>query len=212
MPPYDRATASGKHGVRHCDSGQRNSSRFAKLLADIIQLRQKGNAVEIDETSRRRGDFPTEQPLQALRDDHALLRRQFDRYFAVQDKADKQDAGTHIVQLLQMHAALEEGAFYPRVRSVDPGLIAHGLEEHEKARHLVALLEPMDKAGTDAARLMRELADTMLDHIEEEEGQLFPKIEQSQIDMSALGHEMQALELQLVAAHAQKLVAPGLRV
>jgi hemerythrin superfamily protein len=168
--------------------------------------------VEIDDTSRRRGDFPIDQPLQALKDDHALVRRLFERYFHPEDEADKRDAGTHILQLLHMHTALEEGAFYPRVHAADPALIDHCVEAHDQAKQLIALLEPMDKAEAQAEQLFQRLAEAMLRHIDEEEQQLFPRIEQAQLDMRAVGQEMQALELQLVARHAQKTVAPGLRV
>ena len=43
-------------------------------------------------------------------------------------------------------------------------------------------------------RLYQQLCDSVMHHVTEEENKLFPKIEKSDLDLEALGLEMQAYE------------------
>jgi hemerythrin superfamily protein len=165
----------------------------------------------MDDSIARRGEFPVDQPIEALRTDHQLVRQLFDRYFQAQDEGEKKDAGHHVLLLLEMHTSLEEGVFYPRVHEADPALIDHCQQEHEVAKQMIERLRIMDEADPQAEQLFRQLADAVFRHVEEEEQQLFPKVEQANLDLSAIGHEMLALETRLIAGRMQKPIAPGLR-
>jgi hemerythrin superfamily protein len=167
--------------------------------------------VTIDSNFARRGEFPADRPLDALRTEHRLVRQLFEQYFQARDETDKRDTGTHILLLLDMHTSLEEGVFYPRVQEIDPTLIVHCEHEHEQARRIIEMLKPMDEGDPQAERLFRQLADAVFAHIDNEEQQLFPKVEQAGLDLHAIGNEMMALETRMIAAHAQRPVAPGLR-
>lgn len=167
--------------------------------------------MDIDTSMRRRGEFPVDRPLDALKTDHQFVRQLFDRYFRTQDEHEKRDAGSHLLLLLEMHTSLEEGVFYPRVRNIAPALLDRCAHEHEQAEHLIARLKIMDEADPQAVALFRELADAVLRHIDAEEQQLFPKVQQANLDLSAIGQEMLALETRMIAGRAHRSVAPGLR-
>ena len=167
--------------------------------------------MDIDSKIRQRGEFPVDQPLEALKTDHRFVRELFEEYFRTQDEDERKDLGGHILALVEMHADLEENAFYPRVRDADPSLVAHCEDDHAQARQLVEGLKPMDAASPQAETLFRQLADAVLRHVDEEEQQLFPKIAQANLDMAAIGSEMQAFEVRLIAARNQRPVTPGLR-
>lgn len=167
--------------------------------------------MDIDTRMRRRGEFPVNRPLDALRADHRFIRQLFDRYFQAQHEHDKRDVGAHLLLLLEMHTSLEEGVFYPRVHDVDPALLERCAHAHEQAEQLIDRLKLMDEADPQAVALFRELADAVLAHIEVEERQLIPKVQQAGLDLSAIGHEMLALETRMIAGRAQRPVAPGLR-
>lgn len=111
--------------------------------------------------------------------------------------------------LLEKHTALEERAFYPHVREVDASLIEHFEQEHGEARQLIENLKRIDESDPHTDELYHRLADSVLRHVESEETQLFPKIEQAGLDMSAIGQEMQAVEIQMIATRNQCPVAPG---
>ncbi|MEC4718537.1 hemerythrin domain-containing protein [Noviherbaspirillum sp. CPCC 100848] len=164
-----------------------------------------------DANAFRRGEFPTDAPIEALRTDHRFVKELFERYFATRDEGEKKETGRHVLLLLEMHTSLEEGVFYPRVRDADPRLVDHCEEEHEEARQLIDRLKPMDESDPQAEQLFRQLADMIMLHVEEEETTLFPKVEQAGLDLSAIGMEMQALQMRMIADRMQKPVAPGLR-
>ncbi|WP_192805191.1 hemerythrin domain-containing protein [Noviherbaspirillum aerium] len=164
-----------------------------------------------DANAFRRGEFPTDAPIEALRTDHRFVKELFERYFATRDEDEKKETGRHVLLLLEMHASLEEGVFYPRVRDADPRLVDHCEEDHEEARQLIDRLKPMDESDPQAQQLFRQLADMVLLHVENEETSLFPKVEQAGLDLSAIGAEMQTLQTRMIADRLQKPIAPGLR-
>lgn len=168
--------------------------------------------MDIDAKTRRQGEFPADQPLEALRADHAIARELFERYFQTQDRGDKKSIGARILALLEMHTTLEESVFYPGVRNADPSLIERCAQDHDEAKQLIEQLALMNDGQEQADRMFRQLADAILAHVDLEEQQLFPKVEQAGLDLGALGHEMQACELRLIADRAQRPTAPGVRL
>lgn len=167
--------------------------------------------MHIDPAMRHRGEFPVDRPMEALKTDHNFIRQLFDRYFQTQDADDKREAGTHLLLLLEMHTSLEEGVFYPRVRDADPALIDHCEQEHEQARPLIDRLKLMDETDPQTVQMFHPLQEAIFKHIDTEEQQLFPKVEQANLDLSAIGQEMLAFETRMIAGRAQRPVAPGLR-
>ncbi|HEV2609980.1 MAG TPA: hemerythrin domain-containing protein [Noviherbaspirillum sp.] len=168
--------------------------------------------MDMDFSAYQRGDFPVDQPMEALKTDHRFVRELFERYFQAQDADEKKGLGRHVLLLLDMHAAIEERVFYPRVREADPSLIDRCEQEHDQATRLIETLRLMDDDDPLAPQLYRQLADAILAHIESEEQELFPKVAQANMDLTAIGNEMQTLEITLIADRMQKPVAPGLRV
>lgn len=166
--------------------------------------------MDMDASMRGRGGFPVDQPIEALKADHHYLRQLFDRYFQTQDADEKKDAGTHILLLLEMHTALEEGVFYPRVRAAAPALLDRCEQEHEHAGALTARLKTMDETDPQAVQLFHELAEVIFRHIDTEEQQVFPTVLQANLDWDAIGQAMLALETRMAAGRAHR-PAPGLR-
>jgi hypothetical protein len=66
-------------------------------------------------------------------------------------------------------------------------MIGHFEQEHLKADDLVATLMGMSMDEPQADRMMRDLINMTLHHIQEEEQDFFPKLEQAQLDMTAIG-------------------------
>jgi hemerythrin superfamily protein len=167
-------------------------------------------SMHADFEARDRGEFPVERPMDALRADHHLIRQQFERYFRAQDTNEKRDVGPHILMLLEMHTSLEEGVFYPRVREADAALIAQCEQQHEQAKQLIEKLKIMDESDPQTEQAFHQLAEAIFEHVEREENQLFPKIEQANLDLSAIGHEMLAFETGMIASRTPGLHTPGM--
>ncbi|BDT57621.1 hypothetical protein MasN3_11150 [Massilia varians] len=154
-------------------------------------------------TDKAAGAFPVDQPVKALIRDHDMVRALADRYLASDNPEVRKQAGTQILQSLHMHSRLEESIFYPAVRSIDASLISHFEQDHLKVDDLVATLEGMSLDDSHSDTLMRELISAVTAHIQEEENQLFPRIEGSGIDMTPVGLQMQSFEANLVHTQAQ---------
>lgn len=166
--------------------------------------------MNIDITARDRGEFPVDRPMDALKADHHLVRQLFEQYFRAQDVNDKRDIGPHILMLLEMHTSLEEGVFYPRVREADASLIDQCEHEHEQAKQLIERLKIMDESDPQTEQIFHQLAEAIFQHVDREENQLFPEIEQANLDLSAIGHEMMAFETSMIADRSAGMRTPGM--
>lgn len=153
----------------------------------------------------------SDQPLEALKKDHAMVKSLFDAYLSTDDLAVKQHAGPRILMMLEMHTALEEATFYPKAREVAAELIDHSEHEHEEARQLIQQLKSMKPGDPQCDKLYQQLCDSVMHHVAEEENKLFPKIEQSDLDLEAIGMDMQAYEASMVASHARDSLHKGSR-
>lgn len=152
-----------------------------------------------------------DQPMEALRKDHHFVRQLFERYLHTQDIQVKREAGPRILALLEMHMAVEEAVFYPKVHAVDAQLVDHGEQEHEEAKRLMLQLKNMDAGNAQCDALFQQLADTVVRHIETEERQLFPKIEQANLDLTEIGLQMMAFESNMISMLAKESAQRGRR-
>ncbi|HEY8608605.1 MAG TPA: hemerythrin domain-containing protein [Noviherbaspirillum sp.] len=139
-------------------------------------------------------------PVAMLRAGHNLLRQLFVQYAQARDPGEKRDVGSHLLLMMQLHAAVEEGVFYPRVQQIDPRLVGQCAHEHEQVHRIVQQLKPMDEGDPQAEHLFGLLKDAVLRHIEDEEQRLFPQIALAGLDLDAIFVEMQAMEARLAAA------------
>ena len=144
-----------------------------------------------------------DDPIDALVRDHDLVRKLANTYLNSQDMAVKKQAATQLLQAIHTHSRLEESIFYPNVRCIDEGLVGHFEQDHLKVDELLATLQGMALDAPRAEPMMREMLNAVLSHIDEEEQQLFPRLRQSNADMSDIGLQMQSFEANLVHMQAQ---------
>jgi len=150
-----------------------------------------------------RGAFPVDQPVEALLRDHNMVRQLSEAYLNGQSIEARLEAAEKIMLLVETHSRLEETVFYPAVRDVDASMIGHFEQEHQKVDDLLQSLKSgsMDDAQMD--QMLRQLIDMTMRHIQEEETEFFPKLEQANMDMTPVGLQMQAFDANLVHMQAQ---------
>ncbi len=151
----------------------------------------------------RQGAFPVDKPIEALRRDHDLVRKLAERYLDSDHPQVRKQAATQILQALHNHSRLEETIFYPGVREIDADLIARFEQDHLKVDDLLSTLQGMSLDDPHSERLMHELLEAAMQHIQEEENELFAKLEQARLDLAPLGLQMQAFEANLIHMQAQ---------
>jgi hemerythrin superfamily protein len=145
----------------------------------------------------------TDDPIQALVRDHDMVRKLADKYLNSNDMAVKKQAATQLLQAIHTHSRLEESIFYPNVRCIDESLVHHFEQDHLKVDELLATLQGMAPDAPRAEPMMREMLNAVLAHIQEEETELFPRLRQSNADMSDIGLQMQSFEANLVHMQGQ---------
>ena len=144
-----------------------------------------------------------DDPIQALVRDHDTVRKLADKYLHSSDVEVKKQAAKQLLQDIHNHSRLEESVFYPNVRCLDDNLVRHFEQDHLKVDDLLATLQGMTPDEPRAEPLMREMLNAVLSHIDEEESELFPRLRQTNVDMTDIGLQMQSFEANLVHMQAQ---------
>jgi hemerythrin superfamily protein len=141
--------------------------------------------------------------LELLKQDHAKVKKLFDRAESV-DNREKRRIFSQIKTELEIHAQIEENIFYPAMQKYDglKELVAESLKEHTDMKALlqemIALSDPEDFKDT-----LEELIDNVEHHAEdEEEGKMFPKVRElvSASELHKLGAQLQAAKGQRKAS------------
>lgn len=85
-----------------------------------------------------------------------------------------------IKQALLKHAIEEENAIYPALKRIDAQEEGDGLfEEHAEIKKALYDLDRMEKADATFLPRVRDLADLISRHVQEEESNLYPRLKRS---------------------------------
>jgi hemerythrin superfamily protein len=128
----------------------------------------------------------------SLKADHEKVKSLFDQFEKAKDLETKLTIAGDALEELSVHAILEEEIFYPAVREeIDEDEVMNEAdEEHHVAKLLIAELAEMDGSESHYAAKFAVLAENVRHHIKEEEQQILPKAQKTEIDFDALGEEM----------------------
>jgi hemerythrin superfamily protein len=123
--------------------------------------------------------------------------REVESLFADIEKArtadKKEELFTELADRLAIHSALEEHQFYPTVRRGDAeGLVAVSLKEHIGIKRTLSELLDIDADEDTFAPKLQALKAEVSEHVEEEESQLFPRVETllSKEELESLASDM----------------------
>ena len=102
---------------------------------------------------------------------------------------------------LTVHAQIEEEIFYPAMREAfeHADLIDEAAVEHASIKQLVEELQGMGPGEGLYAAKVKVLGEYVRHHVKEEEGELFPKVKKTDLDLAALGAKMSEVKQALVA-------------
>ena len=146
-------------------------------------------------------------PIQMLTEDHQRVKTLFGQYEQAANAQQKQQIAQNVFQELTIHSVLEKDIFYPAVREKgnqeDKQLVEHSYHDHAEAEKVIAQLKSMEASDPKYDQLFFKLRDSVLEHAQEEEDQMFPdaKKELGQ-DLPRLGQEMQRAKQDLQARMA----------
>ena len=147
---------------------------------------------------------PKNEAISQLTADHARVKKMFKQYerLAKADAGDseKQQLATMICADLTAHATAEEELFYPAARSVldEPDLIDEADVEHASAKDLIAQIEGSSPSDDHYDAKVKVLGEYINHHVEEEEGEMFPKVRKAKLDTVALGEQIAQRKAQIM--------------
>ena len=141
-----------------------------------------------------------------LIEDHKKVKELFEKFDKLSDrsKVNKKKIADEICLELTVHAQVEEEIFYPAVRKPikDEDLMDEAVVEHASAKELIAQISEMDPGDDLYDAKVKVLSEQIEHHVEEEEGEMFPKVRKAKVDLVALGEEMAARKEELMASAA----------
>jgi hemerythrin superfamily protein len=140
--------------------------------------------------------------LMADHDEVAALFTQFQK--AKKNGGDKADIVEQICKALTVHAEIEEEIFYPAARGAlaekdEDDLLDEAEVEHASIKSLVEQLQDTDPNDELFDAKVKVLCEYVIHHVKEEEGEMFPKIKKTDLDLAELGVELMELKQELMA-------------
>jgi hemerythrin superfamily protein len=158
--------------------------------------------------------------IKLLKDDHKTVNELFRRFERSGDEAyeTKREVVARIVEELSVHAAIEEQVLYPAIRAEVPStetMTLEALEEHHIVKWTLSELDGMDPHDERFDAKVTVLIESVRHHVEEEEGDLFPKVRDglSRKRLDQLGDELrQAKKVAPTRPHPRLPDAPPLNV
>ena len=142
-----------------------------------------------------------------LEADHKEVKALFEKFEGLSDrsKVGKKTLADQICDALTVHTQIEEEIFYPAVRAAikDDDIMDEALVEHAGAKDLIAQIAAIDPGDELYDAKVKVLSEQIDHHVEEEEGEMFPKVRKSGLDLVALGEQMEARKTELQGTHAE---------
>jgi hemerythrin superfamily protein len=140
--------------------------------------------------------------IKLLESQHREVEALFKKFEKTNRSATKERLVEELSDKLAVHAAIEERHFYPAVKDKQTeDLLRESLEEHLAAKRLIADLLDLGPDDENFEAKVKVLQEQIEHHVEEEEGELFPKVKKlmSADELEALGQEMTATQEELEA-------------
>ena len=139
--------------------------------------------------------------LTLLDDDHNQVARLFQQYKAARQENDKRILARRICHELTVHARIEEEVFYPAFARAtrDDALVQESEREHQEIKDLVSEIEGATRPDD---KLMLDLEDAVLHHVNDEREKMFPQARKAQnLDLMHLADQLEQRKAELTAAH-----------
>jgi hemerythrin superfamily protein len=134
--------------------------------------------------------------LEVLKQDHQKVKGLFQEARHATDISKRKDLFNQIDTELEIHAHIEETVFYPAIEDHEElkDMVAEALEEHEEAKSLLEELEELGADSHEFGSKLQQLMEAIEHHVEEEEGEMFPKIREvfEEDELDQLGKDLES--------------------
>jgi hemerythrin superfamily protein len=136
--------------------------------------------------------------------DHREMEQLFEQLRT--EKEDRPALLEQVGAMLLAHSRAEEEKVYPELTAASPGEkeeVHHGAQEHAEAEQILHRLERTDPKSSEFDKVLSELVDAVSHHIEEEESEILPSLEETlgQAKLEELGRAFMERREQELALH-----------
>ena len=137
-----------------------------------------------------------------LKADHKKVSGLFAEFEKARAASTKKKLVSTICTELSVHAQVEEEIFYPAVKAAlkDKALIPEAVVEQATMKDLIGQIEGVQPYGEMYDAKVKVLCEYVKHHVKEEHTEMFPKAAKTNLDMLALGAQMAARKVELLAA------------
>ena len=178
-------------------------------LGDVMPTNAKTKAKRSADRKARDAESPREaktpkteemNAIEFLERDHRQVEGYFEEFEQLEDEGGKSELAQKICMALTVHMQVEEEIFYPAARkaTTDDDLLDEAVVEHAGAKNLIAEIEEMEPGEDLFDAKVKVLGEMIRHHVEEEEQELFPEVEDSDMDTDAVGAQMAKREAELM--------------
>ena len=167
-------------------------------MATAKKAPAKKTAAKKGATASRKSPRARPDATTLLAKDHKDVKTLFRRYEklakAGADGGERQELAGEICRMLTVHTTIEEEIFYPAVREaeVDESLMDEAEVEHASAKDLIEQIQSMGPDDPLYDAKVSVLGEYVNHHVEEEEGQIFPKARRAKVDLEGLAGQIKA--------------------
>jgi hypothetical protein len=149
--------------------------------------------------------MPNKNAIQVLEEDHVKVEKAFEQFekLGEEDSEQKQQIVSTVLSDLKVHTVIEEELFYPRLLEATSGdedvedLLDEAEVEHTSAKELIAQIEAMDPGERLYDAKFTVLCEYVKHHVKEERNEIFPKAKRSDLDLDAIGEELENRKMEL---------------
>ena len=145
-----------------------------------------------------------------LKDQHEEVKGLFKKIEKA-GSSEKEELFDELADALAVHAAIEEQHFYPATKdSRTEELLQEAVEEHLSVKRIIADLLEMEPDDPQFDAKVKVLQEQVEHHVEEEEGELFPKVKKqhSREELEDLGMVMEQTARELKESGAPRMDVP----
>ena len=135
-----------------------------------------------------------------LKADHKEVKTMVEQFNSSRSDSKKAQLAEQICAALEVHAEIEEELFYPAAREAlkkSGDLIDEAEVEHTSVKELIAKIkggQPGDDLWDAEVKVLGEYVNH---HVKEEEGEIFPKVRKTSLDLEAIGEQLAERKQQL---------------
>jgi hemerythrin superfamily protein len=174
------------------------------LRESALFLKVKAMPTSNDFSATHYHNLPALQTIDAvtlLKQEHRQVTEWFNEYDSARSDPHKQDLALRICRALRVHAVMEEEIFYPALLQAtdDPIMFEIAVRDHTDAQRLIEQIMQSRTIDELFDSKVRILADTIAQHVAEEEcpGGIFDEAEESDMDLQSVGIQLQVRRHQL---------------